>query len=324
LKSYRDYKKLNTIIEIVTHNWVAKIICVVLALVIVQIYNGSLLEKKYFSVHLEDKYADGFITSTPLPRIVRVSAWGNTSIINSIRDGDIIARVDASHLKSEGEYTIPIKASKGNSLLETENIELHAEPSEIKIKLEQKMNKSVDVKLPINGKVAEDYEITKVVTYPLKVNIEGPHSRIESTVRLDTEAVNVDDRVDNLEGIVHLINSDPLISIIGQPDIQYRIEIGEKHITKTFETGIYVRGLARTLKVVSNVGKGSVEISGAKSTVNNFSLQGNFLYVDLSQVTEPAEELTVDVLSESLRNGLQIKRISPEKVKLRLVKREEE
>lgn len=318
-RSLENYKRLQifqSIIESVTHNWGQKVICVVISIVIVQLYNASLLERRYLSCHVEYKYSDSLISSTTLPRTVRVSLWGNTSIINSIRDEDIIARVDASQLKLEGEYRLPIQFIKNNSILNGQAVELHAESSEIKMRLEEKMLKTVDVKLALDGNPQEDYGIIGTVVEPIKVNIEGPISRVEKIEGLTTELVQVDNRSDDIDGFVSLINNDPLISIVGQSTIKYKVEIKEKELKHTeSNVDIYIKNLDSNLEIVSSIPKGVVNIRGRKKVIAGFSKPRDLLYIDLKNLQGEGEYTTIPVQYSRL-NNLQIESYEPKSIRL--------
>lgn len=316
MENYKRFQTLQNIVESITHNWAQKVICVLLSIVLVQLYNASLLEKRYLSCHVEYKYPDTLISSITVPRTVRVSLWGNTSIINLVRDEDIIARVDASQIRVEGEYQLPIQFIKNNLILNGQSIELHAEPSEIKIKLEEKMSKTVDVKLNIDGSPSEDYGIIGTSVEPMKVNIEGPISRVEQIEGLTTEVVQVDNQLSDINGTVSLINNDPLISIIGQPNIKYKIEIKEKEIKRT-ESNIEIRikNLDSNLEIVGVLPKGHANVKGTKKAINSFVRPTDFLYIDLKNLPGEGEYTTIYVQC-ARTNNVQVESYEPKSIGL--------
>jgi len=323
LENYNN--KLKKLLDIVSHNWVQKVICVILALIIVQLYSGSLLEKRYLSVHIEYKYPDNLTASSSLPRSIRVSLWGNTSIINSIRDEDIVALVDTSHIEIEGEYRVPIQFIKNNPILVGESLEMHAEPSEVKLKMEQKIQKTIEVKLEQEGSPLEDYGIGEIVIEPNKVNIEGPRSRIEKIEKISTDIVQVEGRKSDVEGSIALVNNDPHISIVGQSNINYKIEIKEKEFKKTINNiTIYVKNLDRYLRVEGSIPKGELVITGNRGAIDNFSSPRDLLYVDLKNldldsITNEGAKYNFNVQATRLPS-LNVESIKPEKITL-LVKK---
>ena len=327
MKNYSS--KLKKLLDIISHNWMQKVICVVLALIIVQLYSGSLLEKRYFSVHIEYKYPDALTASSSLPRSIRVSLWGNTSIINSIRDEDITALVDTSHIKMEGEYRVPIQFIKNNPILVGESLEMHAEPSEVKLKMEQKIQKTIEVKLEQEGSPLEDYGIGEVFIEPNKVSIEGPRSRVEKIEKINTDIVQVEGRKSDVEGNVALVNNDPHISIVGQSNIKYKIEIKEKEFKKTIDNiTIYIKNFDRSsLRIVeSYIPKGELIIRGNRQTVDSFSPSRvrDLLYVDLKNIdleNIPNEGATYNFNVQAARlPSLNVESIKPEKITLLIKK----
>ena len=319
MENYNRFQVLQNIVSTLAHNWAQKVICILLSIVLVQLYNASLLEKRYLSCHVEYKYPDSLISSTTVPRTVRVSLWGNTSVINSIREEDIVAKVDASGVKMEGDYRFPIQFIKNNLILNGQAIEFHAEPSEIRMKLEEKLAKTVDVKLAIDGSLAEDYGITGTEIEPRKVNIEGPISRVEKIEGLSTEVVQVDNLANDIDGTASIINNDPLISIIGQPNVKYKIEIKEKEIKHTQSNiGISIKNLDPNLEIVGDLPNGLVNIRGTKKALKAFVKPMDFLYIDLRPVSEEGE-YTISVQCakiNNVQNNIQIESYEPKTIRL--------
>ena len=324
MKNYNENKTISNLIEGITHNWLPKVICIILAIIIVQIYNASLLEKRYFSVHLKYEYSDDLISSSVLPTTVRVSVWGNSSIINSIRDEDIIAVVDAHSFTMEGEYKIPVTLRKNNSLLTEDSLELHAEPSEIKVKLENKVFKTVDVKLAITGEPGEDYAITETPIEPTKVNIVGPRSSIDKIETLTTEFVSLDNRTSDISGHVNLINPNPLVSVIGTSKIKYTIKISEMEITRAYrDINIFITNLNNEEFMITNIlPKGEIVVSGSKASLNNWVKPPNVLYIDCKKITSEAEWI-VDV-QHLISNKLKLISAEPKKVSINVKRKEKQ
>lgn len=309
---------MQKILENISHNWVQKIACIALSLIVVQIYNGSLLEKRYISVPLEYKYPDSLISSTILPRTVRASMRGESSIINSIRDEDIIARVDASYIKMEGEHSIPIQFIKNNPLLQGQSIEMQAEPQEVSMKLERKMQKTVNVKLAMDGVLPEDFFLASSTIEPAKINIEGPASRIEKIDMLTTEPVQVNNRTASFEGVAQVINADSLITFQGQSSVQYKIEVKEREIERTFQdVNILVRNLDRNLEIATGIQKGEITLSATKSILDAFLRPPrDMLYIDLKSIQGEAGEYSTIPVQASKLNGISIKSYRPRSLHL--------
>ncbi|MGP1438235.1 MAG: CdaR family protein [Treponema sp.] len=321
MKNYNENKIIRNFIEGITHNWLPKVICIMLAIIIVQIYNASLLEKRYFSVHLKYEYSEDLISASVLPTTVRVSVWGNSSIINSIRDEDIIAYVDTHPFTVEGEYKVPVSLRKNNSILNEESLELQAEPSEIKIKLENKIFKTVDVKLAVTGEPHENYAITETPIEPTKVNIVGPRSSIDKIETLTTEFVQIDNRSSDVSGYVNLINPNPLVSVMGSAKIQYTIKISEMEITRAYrDVNIFITNLNENLTITNILPKGEIVVSGSKEALNNWIKGPNVLYIDCKNITSEAEWV-VDV-QHLIPNKLKLVSIEPKKVSINIKQKE--
>lgn len=323
LENYNENKIIRNFIESITHNWLPKVICIILAIVIVQIYNASLLEKRYFSVHLKYEYSDELVAASVLPTTVRVSVWGDSSIINSIRDEDIIAYVDAHPFTVEGEYKIPVSLRKNNSILNEEALELHAEPSEISVKLENKVFKTVDVKLAVSGDPGENYAITETPIEPTKVSIVGPRSSIDKIETLTTEFVQLDNRTSDISGYVNLINPNPFVSVLGGSKIQYTIKISEMEITRAYrDINIFITNLDENYTITNILPKGEIVVSGSKDSLNAWVKPPNVLYIDCKNITSDGE-WTVDV-QHLISNKLKLISAEPKRVSINVKQKEVE
>ena len=62
--------KIKKILDRLTENWLAKVISFALAIVLVQLYKGSLLEKKYFYIPLVIENSGDLVPAVNIPRLV--------------------------------------------------------------------------------------------------------------------------------------------------------------------------------------------------------------------------------------------------------------
>ena len=94
--------------------------------------------------------------------------------------------------KEEGEYTIAlgeesIRYPKG---LGTEVIQVN--PSQIVLRLEKTIQKTVPIKVPVKGDVAKGFEIYETIPEPDQVTIEGLRSQIAPINEIPTEVISLD------------------------------------------------------------------------------------------------------------------------------------
>ena len=127
--------KIRKIFDRLAENWLAKVISFALAIVLVQLYKGSLLEKKYFYAPLVIENSGDLVPAVNIPRLVKVSVWGDSTVIAPIMEEHITAYMDLSAISSPGEYRIPIQAKLKGLASNISDFEVEVEPSDITLTL---------------------------------------------------------------------------------------------------------------------------------------------------------------------------------------------
>lgn len=277
--------RLERIKDIIFRNWFAKVTSIVLALILTQFYKSSLLSERYMSLPLICENTGELVPSRIIPRMIKVSVWGESSAISSIREDDIITYIDVSNFPKEGDYRVPIQFKLKGTALNIEPLEINSEPSELKVTLERSFTKSVEVKLAIKGNPAEDYEIYETSIEPATVNIRGPYSIVEKIEDLITESIQIYNRKKDLSGVVSVINPNSLISTVGSGKIQYSVRIREVMNTKSYKNvAVYLEDLDEDFEVVSELPLGILTVKGQKSAVENWKLPANVLKINCKSI----------------------------------------
>ncbi len=75
-------------------------------------------------------------------------------------------------------------------------------PPNILIRLEEIVERYVDVRPALVGKVAADHEITTVKTYPEKIAVSGPRGPLQLLMAVSTEPFDVEGLTSSKEGVV--------------------------------------------------------------------------------------------------------------------------
>ena len=227
--------KIRKIFDRLAENWLAKVISFALAIVLVQLYKGSLLEKKYFYAPLVIENSGDLVPAVNIPRLVKVSVWGDSTVIAPIMEEHITAYMDLSAISSPGEYRIPIQAKLKGLASNISDFEVEVEPSDITLTLEESLSKRVNVRLNLGGVPAENYEVYERDVDPATVEIKGPHSVVSQIEEMLTNSVQIDNRKTGFSGYVEVFASNPLVSVIGTSRIAYSIKIREIVSLQTYE-----------------------------------------------------------------------------------------
>ena len=280
--------KIRKIFDRLAENWLAKVISFALAIVLVQLYKGSLLEKKYFYAPLVIENSGDLVPAVNIPRLVKVSVWGDSTVIAPIMEEHITAYMDLSAISSPGEYRIPIQAKLKGLASNISDFEVEVEPSDITLTLEESLSKRVNVRLNLGGVPAENYEVYERDVDPATVEIKGPHSVVSQIEEMLTNSVQIDNRKTGFSGYVEVFASNPLVSVIGTSRIAYSIKIREIVSLQTYEEiALYFENLNEKFEVVTDSVLGNITIKGTKSNIASWTLPENVLRVNCSNITKP-------------------------------------
>ena len=280
--------KIRKIFDRLAENWLAKVISFALAIVLVQLYKGSLLEKKYFYAPLVIENSGDLVPAVNIPRLVKVSVWGDSTVIAPIMEEHITAYMDLSAISSPGEYRIPIQAKLKGLASNISDFEVGVEPSDITLTLEESLSKRVNVRLNLGGVPAENYEVYERDVDPATVEIKGPHSVVSQIEEMLTNSVQIDNRKTGFSGYVEVFASNPLVSVIGTSRIAYSIKIREIVSLQTYEEiALYFENLNEKFEVVTDSVLGNITVKGTKSNIASWTLPENVLRVNCSNITKP-------------------------------------
>ena len=280
--------KIKKIFDRLAENWLAKVISFALAIVLVQLYKGSLLEKKYFYAPLVIENSGDLVPAVNIPRLVKVSVWGDSTAIAPIMEEHITAYMDLSSITRPGEYRIPIQAKLKGLASDLTDFEISVEPSDIKLTLEESLSKRVNIRLNLGGAPAEDYEVYERDVDPATVEIKGPQSIVSQIEEMLTNSVQIDNRKTGFSGYADVFASNPLVSVVGTSRIAYSVKIREIVSIQTYgEINLYFDNLGKNLEVVTDVAAGNVTVRGAKSVIASWIPPENVLRVNCSNIILP-------------------------------------
>lgn len=280
--------KIKKLIDRLTENWLAKVISFALAIVLVQLYKGSLLEKKYFYAPLVIENSGDLVPAVNIPRLVKISVWGDSTVIAPIREEHITAYMDLSSVTRAGEYSLPIQAKLKGLASDVSDFEVQVDPSEIKLILEQSLSKRVNVRLSLGGTPAENYEVYERDVDPSTIEIRGPVSIVSKIEDLSTNSVQIDNRKIGFSGYADIFTPNPLVSIVGTSRVAYSLKIREIVNVQTYENiALYFDNLNENLEVITEIPLGNLTVRGVKSVVSSWTPPSTVLRVNCANIKKP-------------------------------------
>ena len=271
-----------------TENWPVKIICLVFAVFLSELYRGNLLDKRSLIVPLTVENSGTLTPAEQYPTKIKITLWGDATGIGSIGENDITAFINISDFKNEGTYRIPIETRLSGTVTPLGNMEISAEPAILTLRLATNIRKQVPVTLSLRGIPADGYEVTESSLEPAALEIEGPAELVEKINELVTEPLSIEARTNGFSGTVAIINDDPLISIVGKTQVQSTVKINETTIQKKFDNiPIYFEKQNKELSITADKKTASLEVQGPKRLLETWSPSENILTVSCETVTEP-------------------------------------
>lgn len=262
----------------------------------VNIVNVNTLEKKGLTLIDNKNYT------------VTVKVRGRRSDIMGIRSSDIQVQADLSRVTTKGTNVIPVEISSI-----PKNITfVSANPSEIKIDIDNIAKVQMPVSVKVSGNVADGYAMKPAISTPGEVVISGPESKINlvknviaqvnmsnktKDVKISVPAVAVDRDNNEVKGI----NIDPKFvdvgiavnrairvpvnaKIFGKPQNGY--DIAAVNVLPEY---VYVTGEDAVLNGIKNINTKQIDITGL-----NHSLTQNVQF-DLPQGVSLVKDSTAKV-----------------------------
>lgn len=153
---------------------------------------------------------------------VNVQISGNRRLINTLRTDQISAFVDLTTAQS-GRNKIPL--SKENIRLPPGLEVVKVTPSTIFVFLEQRLEKTLPVKVHVVGTIHPDFKIDNITVYPKTIKVIAPYSVIKGATALFTESVSVENIRQDKSMEVGVVFSPASIKPISESDRKVRVHI---------------------------------------------------------------------------------------------------
>lgn len=161
---------------------------------------------------------------------ISVYVSGPKSIVTNIKASDIVATADLSKISAFADYVdIHVSVVKDGQVLN--NVEASPKTSAVKLSIENRETKTLDVTSEITGTPANGYAVVKEVLNPVSIKLTGPSSIIDSVSKIGVQ-YDVTGATADITGTadIHLYNddgeeiTDPSVELT-QSNVGYTIQI---------------------------------------------------------------------------------------------------
>jgi len=166
------------------------------------------------------------------PRTVDVMLTGSRNKLDELTSLDLVATVDISDQRS-GERVLRL-ADKAQIPL-PQGIKVDGfQPSAIPIRLEEIVERQVNVEPKLEGKPADGFEVYSAYPNKGSVTVRGPASRVNALQKVLTESIWLAGHRENFMANNLAIDvPDPKVDLL-EPIVSVTVEIGERRVEKSF------------------------------------------------------------------------------------------
>lgn len=268
-------------------DWPAKVLSLAVALLLTLFFNLTRLEQRTISIPLTVTINDEMAPSSQYPRMVRVSLRGERDVIYGIREDEISASLDLAAYKSEGVFKAPVRLEKRGNALTADPLEIHPEPAEIAIGLEQRMMKKVPVTPSFKGFLESGFELATFDLSPSEVTISGPAGLVARTTEIATDTIELSGKKSDFSVDVRLLKKENLLSLENRESVVFTAKVRKSLDVMNFvNITILPEGLLPSLTVADILPTGQVRLRIPSEALTSFD-QTTMLSIDLSAFTKP-------------------------------------
>lgn len=219
--------------RIFLEDWSLKLISLAIAIVLWMLVTGQNQPvTAHLNVQLNFIRPTGLEISNDPPRTVDVMLTGSRNKLDDLTSLDLVATVDLTDQRG-GERVLRL-ADKAQIPL-PQGIKIDGfQPSAIPIRLEEVIDRQVNVEAKIEGKPADGFEVYSVYPNKGSVSVRGPASHVNSLQKVMTETVWLAEHKESFTAPnVALDVPDPKVDLL-EPVVNVNVEIGERRIEKSF------------------------------------------------------------------------------------------
>ena len=234
------------------------------------------------------------------PRTVDVMLTGSRNKLDDLTSLDLVATVDISDQRA-GERVLRLTDKAQISLPQGIKVD-GFQPSAIPIRLEEVVDRQVNVEAKIEGKPADGFEVYGVYPNKGSVAVRGPASRVNALQKVTTESIWLAGHKESFTAANVAIDvPDPKVDL-GDPVVNVNVEIGEQRIEKTFSSVAVSTAQGGKVQPATT----SATLLGAASLIN--SLNSEDVKIVLDADLEPQLQVP-----EALKGKVILKSVSTSK-----------
>ena len=222
---------------------------------------------------------------------ISVYVSGPKSVVTNIKASDIVATADLSKISAFADY-VDIHVSVVQNGQTINNVEATPKTSAVRLSIENRDTKTVNVNTEVTGKTADGYALVKQTLNPASIKVTGPSSIIDA---IDHAGITFDvtGATDEVHGDaeIHLYDEEENeikdVSVdLSQSSVSYTAQVVR---IKTVSVEAEYSGTPKDGYTISSIAlnQNSVQVYGDENALNN-----------LEKIVIPSSNINVDELDK--------------------------
>jgi len=292
----------------VRRNWILKLLCLILAFAVWQgIRESTSFEVVVADIPLIITAGDGHAVLEQSSDVVSIRFRGSREDISFISRDQVSVELDIAERADRMHQSIKLLPRHVKTLSRAHAVRLY--PSEVTVTTDREVERLLPVKATFEGTLPEGIQLEKAVCVPASVRIRGAEQRLRNLEQIRTMPIRLDGRYNTFKTHVAVGKGQPWIAIPERVSVQ--LELVERVATRRIEKNqIRPRQASddnRVVKILPE--KVAVVLRGSPQRVESFDARDMYVYVDCTELTEPAEyEVPVRV---DVPRGIHVEKIEP-------------
>lgn len=211
--------------EHVWHNFGLKLVSLLAAVLLWAAVTREPMAEVAIQVPLEFQNAPEQleISTETIPQ-VQVRVRGPVREVRDLSPSEVHAFIDLTQARP-GERTYDLNAKRIHLPQGVEFVQ--AVPSQMRLTLDERMSRKVDIKARVIGSFLPGYRLENVTVNPSTVTIIGPSAHVRSVEAAVTDPVDATGVVGSATFITHAYVSDPLVRLAGPTNIEVTVVTGK-------------------------------------------------------------------------------------------------
>ena len=281
---------IKQLFEKATNQWLIKVLCFVVALLLYFFFQLQQTEKKVIPVNLT-VVSDGLMLPvSSYPKHIKVSVRSTPQNLVQVNEGSITAILNINHYTVPGVYDVPVSIDLVPEVLLLDPLEIQVEPDSVSLTLDEKTFAYVPVTPSLSGVLPRGYELGTVNVSPTSLKVSGAQSMVSQIRSLLTDEVSLDNHTVSFEKTVNIEKVTSLVSVTGSPIVRVSVEINPLKTTREFtDVPVYYSYVPKNIVIQTPAPTVSYKVSGPQLVVEALNIGDFTVQADCSRVTHPGE-----------------------------------